>query len=376
MKKLKKILKITGITLGSLLVIIFIFLYIISPGKTTAFEDEQGNMIENSISEMKYVKIGGIEQFMLIRGKSKDNPILLILHGGPGTPETSPLRKYNSKLEEYYTVVYWEQRGAGKSFNKNIPDSSMTLDQFIEDTHELTSYLKEQFKKDKIFLLGHSWGTFLGVKTINKYPNDYHAYVGIGQVGDQSKSEKLSYQFVLKKATEMNNIEALKDLNEIGEFEFSNENFNLRSIMNWMTTERKWVMKFGGTTYNPDNFVDIVFFSILFDKEYTIGEKIKSFRGAQLAVTHLFPVVINSNLSKTDSELEIPIYILQGINDYQACHSVAKEYFDSLKAPKKEFITFDKSAHMVPFEEPEKFNDIMINKVLKECTEYNNVSKK
>ena len=370
MKRLKKILKLTGIILVSLIVLIFSFLYIISPGSTIDFKDKQGNIIENSVAEMKYLNIGGIEQFILIRGKSKDNPLLLILHGGPGTPETPMFRKYNSELEEYFTIVYWEQRGAGKSFNKNIPESSMTLDQFIEDTHELTSYLKKRFKKDKIFLLGHSWGSLLGVKTINKYPDDYHAYIGIGQVANQSKSEKLSYQFVLEKAKEDNNTEALKELNEIGEF--SDENLNRIGLTNWLFTQREWVLRYGGTTYNPDNVLDVIVLSLLFCNEYTIGDKFTFFNGNSSSIINLFPAFIHANLSETDPELKIPVYFLQGINDYQTTYSVAKEYFDTLKAPKKKFITFNKSSHLVPFEEPEKFHDIMINQVLKESTEYNN----
>lgn len=369
MKLFKKILKIAGIILVSLLVLIFSFLYIMSPGSTTDFKDKQGNIIENSVTEMKYVKIGGIEQFMLIRGKSKDNPVLLILHGGPGTPETPMFRKYNSELEEYFTIVHWEQRGAGKSYNNSIPDSSMTLDQFINDTHELTSYLKNQFKKDKIFLLGHSWGSLLGVKTINKYPNDYHAYIGIGQVANQSKSEKLSYQFVLEKAKEDNNTEALKELNEIGEF--NDENLNRIGLTNWLFIQREWVLRYGGTTYNPDNVVDVIVLSLLFCKEYTIGDKFTFFNGNNSSIINLFPAFIITNLSETDPEFKIPVYFLQGINDYQTTYSVAREYFDKLKAPKKEFITFNKSSHLVPFEEPEKFHDIMINQVLKESTEYN-----
>ena len=372
MKRLKKILIITGIILVSLIILIFSFLYIISPGSPTEFKDKQGNIIKNSVAEMRYVKIGGIDQFILIRGKSKDNPLLLILHGGPGTPETPMFRKYNSELEEYFTIVYWEQRGAGKSYNKSIPDSSMTLDQFINDTHELTYFLKTQFKKDKIFLLGHSWGSLLGVKTINKYPNDYHAYIGIGQVANQSKSEILSYQFVLKKAKEDNNIKALKELNEIGEY--SDENLNRIGLTNWLFTQREWVLRYGGTTYNPDNVVDIIVLSLLFCKEYTIGDKITFFKGNNTSIINLFPAFINTNLSETDPELKIPVYFLQGINDYQTNYSVAREYFDKLKAPKKEFIPFNKSSHLLPFEEPEKFHDIMINQVLKESIGYSKSS--
>lgn len=314
MKRFKKILKITGIIVVSSLLLLFSFLYLISPGSTPAFKDKQGNLIENSIAEMRFIKIGGIEQFILIRGKSKENPILLILHGGPGQPETAMFRKYNSELENYFTVVYWEQRGAGKSYNKNIQESTMTLQQFIEDTHELTLYLKDEFHKDKIFLLGHSWGSLLGINTANQYPNDYHAYIGIGQVANQRESEKLFYQFVLQKAKEDNNTEALKELNEIGEF--SDENLNRVGLTNWLFTQREWVLRFGGTTYNPDKALNIIGISLLFCKEYTITDKFTSFKGSELAITHLFPVFINSNLSKTVPELKIPVYILQGINDY------------------------------------------------------------
>jgi len=379
MKRLKKVLKFSGVALLSLVLVIvlgiFIFLYAVSPESTPEFKDEQGNVVENSVAKMERVKIGGIEQFILIRGKSVNNPILLMLHGGPGMSELPMSRKYNSELEEYFTVVYWDQRGAGKSTAQAIPEDSFTLDQYIEDTHELTTYLKKHFKKDKIFLLGHSWGSLLGIRTIYKYPNDYIAYVGTGQIGNQPKTDSIGYQFALKKAREINDTIALKDLNEIGDY--SVENIKRTGYLNWLYIQRVYLSKFGGSTADPNAAVDIFLLPTLNCKEYTIRNKYNFLKSnSKSAFTNspfrkMIPVVLSTDLSEV-SELQIPIYFLQGKNDYLTNFSVAKEYFDLLKAPKKEFVSFDKSAHFVPFEEPEKFNAFMINRVLKESTESNN----
>jgi pimeloyl-ACP methyl ester carboxylesterase len=372
MKRLRTILIFIGIAILLLVLGIFIFLFVESPGSTKEFKDKQGNVIESSIAKMEYVKLGGVEQFILIRGKSINNPLLLILHGGPGNPELPMYRMHNSELENYFTVVYWDQRGAGKSASKDIPEDSFTLNRFVEDAHELTAYLKKQFKKDKIFILGHSWGSLLGIQTINKYPNDYYAYIGTGQFGNQPKSEKLAYQYSVRKAKEANDTVALKDLKEIGEY--NDNNLKRTGFMNWLFVQRVYISKFGGSTADPAAAADVFLLPILYCKEYTIGNKYNLMKSnSQSAFVSspfrkMIPVVLKTDLSNV-KELQIPVYILQGKNDCLTNYAVAKEYFDSIKAPKKEFITFDKSAHFVPFEEPEKFNSFMINRVLKECRE-------
>ena len=157
--------------LFSIIGIVFICLLLImanSPGKLAPLKDEQGNAIENSISEKVWVDINGIKQGMFIRGENPQNPVILYLHGGPGTPMLqfiSYLEK-NERLEKYFTICYWDQRGSGMTYNKSTDPSTMTVEQMVEDTHKVTEYLKERFGQDKIYLIGHSWGSYLGVKTI------------------------------------------------------------------------------------------------------------------------------------------------------------------------------------------------------------------
>lgn len=372
MNRLKLVMKIIGIAVVALTAIVFIFLFSVSTGTTPEFKNEQGKVITNSVAKMEYVKIGGVEQFLLIRGKNVGNPILLVLHGGPGTPEIPMFRKFNSELENHFIVVNWDQRGAGKSTGQNLTANNFTIEQFVEDAHEVTAYLKSQFKKEKIFLFGHSWGSLLGVRTIAKYPEDYLAYIGTGQIGDQRKSESLDYQFALAKAKAVNDTTAIHDLLEIGEY--SDKNLERVGRMNWFDTQRFYISKFGGSNVDPDGVINIFLKPLLFCREYSISDKnnfIKSNRRSPFAKP-LFKELIKTILS-TDltgmKDLKIPIYFLQGKYDYLTNSSVAKEYFDLLNAPKKTFIEFDKSAHFVPFEESEKFNKILINRILKECAE-------
>ncbi|MET2984544.1 alpha/beta fold hydrolase [Aureibaculum conchae] len=359
--------KSTKIILSIILILVSItilVLLIISHGKTSVFKDAQGKKLENSIAEMKYVKIGGINQFILIRGENKKNPILLILHGGPGTSELPLFRKYNSFLEKHYTVVQWDQRGAGKSYSENIPISCLSVDQLIQDTHELTNYLKIRFNQHKIFILGHSWGSYLGLSTVHKYPDDYYAFIGTGQMTNQSESEKLSFNYVMNKAKEQENAIAIKELNEIGEYNLSN--LNKIGIANWFEVQRKWLLKFNGIIYNSENYFNLIYLPYIFNREYTLSDKLSIFKGSKISIDNMFPTVLTTNLKKTIKELGLPIYILQGAYDYTTSYNLAKEYFDMIEAPKKKFITFEKSSHNPAFEEPEKFNQIMIKEVLGE----------
>ena len=129
------------------------------------------NSAQNINSE--FVDINGIDQWIYYMGNNTTKPIILFLHGGPGTTETPFLEKINSNLKDEFIIVCWEQRGAGKSYSKNIPDSTMTMNHFIIDTYEVTQYIKRKFNKDKIYLMGHSWGTLLGIRTVKKYPSEY-----------------------------------------------------------------------------------------------------------------------------------------------------------------------------------------------------------
>ena len=170
---------------------------------------------EKPLASLEYIKLGGVKQCILIRSHNKNNPILLYFHGGPGTSELPLIRHFNNELEKYFTVVYLEQRGTGKSFNKKIFDDSLNIDQFVYDGYELSKYLLKRFNKEKLILVGHSWGTIISTKLALKYPEMYYSYVGIGQVVNMQKGEQNSYAYALDKALESNNQKAIKALKKI-----------------------------------------------------------------------------------------------------------------------------------------------------------------
>jgi pimeloyl-ACP methyl ester carboxylesterase len=158
--------------------------------KTPMISDSNGKAVPGSIALLEKKKIGGVDQWLLIRGKSIDNPILLFLHGGPGSAEWPLVRRYNSDLENHFIIAYWEQRGAGKSFRKGIP--GLNVAQFISDTREIIEYLKMKFAKNKVFMIGHSWGSLIGILTAQKLPELFSAYIGIGQFVNEKANEEIS----------------------------------------------------------------------------------------------------------------------------------------------------------------------------------------
>ena len=159
--------------------------------------DKTGKNITNSISEKGRVDINGVSQGFFIRGENLENPIILYLHGGvPELPFILP-REGEERLEKHFTVCYWEQRYAGMSYDKSINSDSLTLEQMVDDVSKMTKYLQQRFRKNKIYLVAHSWGTYLGVKTIEKYPDEYTAYVAISQITNQLESERMAYDLSL-----------------------------------------------------------------------------------------------------------------------------------------------------------------------------------
>jgi pimeloyl-ACP methyl ester carboxylesterase len=371
MKAFKIILGILGSIIMVFLIGLFIYLKVLSPESTPPFIDENGTELENSIATMEYVELGGARQFILVRGKNVENPVLLMLHGGPGSTELPMWRRFNSPLEDYYTVVYWDQRGSGKSFDKDIPVESLTIDQLVEDTHELTTLLKQKLHKEKIFLFGHSWGSMLGMITAGRYPEDYYAFVGAGQIGDQPRSDSLSYCFVLDKAEEQNDTAALAKLVSIGSY--TDENLEKTGFMQWLAVQRSYLSGFGGSVADVSQSTAIFAEPLLHCREYSIGDKYRFLKGNTPAAfisncySKMVPAVLKTDLTEV-SELQIPVFIVQGVHDYTTNYDVAREYFDLLKAPVKEFVSFDNSGHFPHLEEADRFNLFMTERVLQEAT--------
>jgi pimeloyl-ACP methyl ester carboxylesterase len=351
-----------------LICIVFTGLLIIrvnSPGKLTPLKDSQNNIIQGSISEKVWVEINGIKQGMFIRGENPKNPVILYLHGGPGTPMLQFIfylekLKKHERLEKYFTVCYWDQRGAGMTYSKATDPSTMTVEQMVEDTREVTKYLKSRFGQDKIYLLGHSWGSYLGVKTIEKYPENYLAYIGVGQISDFTESERLSYNYMLNYAKDINDKDVIEKLEKFDPYAggfplMRKEGHQLDYLMVRTANLNKYGI---GHLHQGVAFTDILKTLFVF-KGYTIREKINWFLGADFSMIYLFPVLLDDNLFTSSVRLEVPFYIIHGAYDYMCSKVLAEKYLDVLEAPKKEFFIFANSAHSPNMEEPELFIQIL-----------------
>lgn len=312
----------------------------------------------NTISSLEYIQLNGAKQCLMIRSYDINNPIILFIHGGPGTSELPLIRHCNSELEKHFTLVYWEQRGTGKSFSKNIVDSTYKIDQFIDDGLELSKYLIKRFNKEKIFILGHSWGTIISVKLVINHPELYYAYVGIGQEVYVKKGEELSYKYALSKAMESNNKKAIKELQKINTPTYLTTDNN-KDWYKQFRTERKWLTYFGGVIHNQKNYNQFAKI-YLSSSEYSLFDIIKFARGSAISLNKLWPEIMKVNLLNGYTDFKIPVYLFQGKFDYNNPTELVYEYYNKIVAPKKELLIFDESAHIPNFEENLKFNDKIV----------------
>lgn len=310
------------------------------------------------IAEIKYLKINNSKQYVLIRGKDVKNPILLFLHGGPGASATALLRKFNSELENYFTVVYWDQRNTGKSFNRKIPKDEIKVSNYINDLDYLTAYLKNKFKVDKIFLVGHSWGSRLGMYAIQKHPENYSAYVGVGQELASFEGEKMSYDYTLQRAKEENNLKAIKDLEESGPPQNGDYSKMYKNGFWGLVNQKDWLLKLGGERYAKTGYSDWIY-SILTSREYSFFDLIKYAKSSAFCAGNIIydPEFNNFNFFNQIPEVKIPVFYISGAYDYNTPWELVQKYANAIKAPKKEFIKFEKSGHSPVFEEPKRFNE-------------------
>jgi pimeloyl-ACP methyl ester carboxylesterase len=327
---------------------------------TPSFRDAAGKVVPGSIAVFEQVELGGYRQTLLIRGRSAVNPVLLYLHGGPGSTELPLVRHFNAPLEDHFTVVLWEQRGAGKSYSPFLDRSTLNIEQLLGDAHELVLYLRQRFHQEKIFLVGHSWGSFLGLELARRYPALIRAYVGIGQVVSLWEGERLSMQFALHQAEAAGNAQAAAELRGIGEYPTLREGW-LKGVF----TERAWLGHFGGVVYGRDGMGSL--FAVERPPEFTLFDFVPFFLGSYTSLEALWPQLLRAgDFRDTAPKLLVPVYLCLGRHDYNVPFALAEDYFQRLQAPRKQLFWFESSAHMPNFEEPEKFNGLLIDRVLPE----------
>ncbi|MBC7577137.1 MAG: alpha/beta hydrolase [Tardiphaga sp.] len=323
-------------------------------GSTPAFRDASGGAIPGSIAEMHRFDLGGVPQSITIRGRSAKAPILIWLHGGPGTDETGMWRHYNAELEDHFLVVYWTQRGTGRSYRPGIPTGSMTLPQYVADLHQLVGFLQSRFYQQRVTLVAHSWGTNIGVAYAQAHPEDVAAYIGIGQIANSAEGERRSYAFTLAEAERRDDKDALADLRKSGP-----PPYGLDAIMR----QRGWLDKFGGAWHKPTSMLSTMLVSGRAD-EMTWYDAVLFKPGVDFSLGALAPQVAQYDWIGTATHFDVPIFIVAGRFDHNTDAALAHDYFTRIKAPLKQFKWFEQSAHSPQFEEPHAFNDFMIKAVL------------
>ncbi len=320
---------------------------------TAPFQDGQGRLLPGSIAVMETVAVGGIPQQVWFRGTDTHNPALLILHGGPGASEAALFRSFNSELERHFLVVNWEQRGTGRSFHSDISPDSMTLAQFLCDLDEVIELIKARFNTRRVVLLGHSWGSALGTIYAFQHPEKVAAYVGIGQTASMPEGERLSYDYALTQAVARGNREALDALRKIGPPPHTVDD---------MLVSRHWVEHFGGS-FHTDLSPSKLIWAALRTDEANLIDLILFGRGNRFSLKHLWPEFSQLDLMAYKS-FTVPVFFLLGRYDRQVPSTLAASYFETIEAPCKRLIWFERSGHNPPFEEAEIFNRVMIEDVL------------
>lgn len=299
---------------------------------------------ENSVSELKEVLINGTDLTVMIRGKNRNNPVIIFVHGGPGCSEIPYVRKYQDKLEENFTIVHYDQRGSGKSYHFFEDYSNITADMHVKDLLSLTDYVTKVFKQEKVLLIGHSYGTYIGMLAAQAAPDKFYAYIGIGQVSDATASELDSLEFVLTEAKKANHTKDIKRLETLRDSIKNGEEL----------TPRNLVRKYGGASRLIDENKDY-YSGFLFNPEYNLLDVIRYLRGISSTQEKLLEEKRKRNIVSQITRLEIPAYFVMGKYDYMTSTKAAKIYFEALEAPFKQFVTFDRSAHYPQFEEEERF---------------------
>lgn len=333
-KKVVKILK----TIGILLLILIVF-RMFCPTWTP---DIKG---ENSISELKKVKVNGTELAVMIRGVDKSNPVLLFVHGGPCCSEIPYARKYQEGLEETFTIVHYDQRGSGKSYRFGTDYSDVTAATHVEDLVVLTEYITETLETDQVILLGHSFGTYIATMAAAQRPDLYRAYVGIGQMSDTIASERNSLERCIWAAEAA---DCDKDVTYLKSLEADVANGNI-------ITPRGYLRKYGMAARKINEAGDYLN-GFLFGPEYNLLDMIRLLAASKQYQQALIEEGLEHPITEVVTALDVPVYFVMGAYDGMTSPEPAKAYLQSLGGEGvKEFVLFEESAHYPQFEEEETF---------------------
>lgn len=343
----RKVLKVALAALGAVAVAIFSLVawHAVTHGRTPPIVDERGAVVPGSVASLERMQLGGVPQSVLIRGRSTRNPVLLFLHGGPGMSAMYLAHAWQRPLEDAFTVVQWDRRGVGKSYFGDIPPHYLTVRRLLDDTYELANILRGRFAQERILLVGHSWGSYLGMLAVRERPDLFRAYVGVGQMTGPGRGDtaaaRLQAEFIRREAARRGVSEATRELDALG-----------RSVV------EKWLFRFGGEVHDATSWWPLLRLG-LEAPEYTLGDVLRIPKGLRLyerAMTYDVPA---DTLRVDVTAVRVPIYIIAGRWDETSPSELAERYFRALRAPKKGFFWFERSAHFPFLEEPARFAAVL-----------------
>jgi pimeloyl-ACP methyl ester carboxylesterase len=305
------------------------------------------------IDEAQFVTIGGIDQWVTIRGWDRDNPVLLFLHGGPGDVTNPWTFGLFAPWEKQFTVVQWDQRGAGRTLRKTGPSvaPTMTVERLVQDGIELSEYLRKHLGKDKIVVVCHSFGSILGLGMVRARPDLFYAYVGTGQVADETRNYSVAYDALLKKAQTVGDQQAMDELKRVGPPPYeSGEGYRVQ----W-----RWANAFEGA----DQFLNGTLGLALVSPGNTVQDINDSGDGQMFSGEHLVRQTKSKGPKELGLEFSIPMFIFQGAEDFTTPTALARQYEESFRAPRKAFVPINGGGHFAVFMRSDQFLNELVTRV-------------
>ena len=325
---------------------------------------EDGQPLLNSIASLEKITLGGVDQWLIIRGQDVNKPVLLFLSGGPGASEAGRVLRFNQELEKYFVVAIWEQRGCGKSYPSLNPKVDLTIDQYASDIIELTNLLRERFNEEKIYLVGHSWGSIIGVEAVQQRPDLFHAYIGTAQMVDVLETDQMIYDMVLEHSQNMGDSKFVATLENQGPPPY----FGKSPIKPYATLfGREYAIYEVPNIKNPEYRAEgDAMMLMLKQPEYGWLDRVYYLLGMMNTFNVVYPQLQEMDLRLDATHFDLPVYLILGRHDMNNPSQIPEEYYNLIQAPNKALYFFEDSGHGMIWEEADLFHDILVNTVLPE----------
>lgn len=347
-----------SVAIGTGLALVVLAALVARPAGTDPILTADGEPVPGSVAELTELELGGHDLALMIRGRSVDNPVLLFLAGGPGGSELGAMRRHSEALENDFVVATFDQRGTGKSYDALDPTSTLTLDNAVSDAIGVAEYLRGRFGQEKVYLVGQSWGTLLGVLVAQQRPDLVQAFVGVGQMVSPPATDRKYYRDTLAWARETGNSDLADTLTTNGPPPYT----DARLYETLVSAEHElYPYDHTGNSEGAGQMGE----NILVE-EYSFMEKAHVFAGVLEVYSTLYPQIQEIDFREQATSLEVPVYLAQGVHETPGRAEPAAEWFEMLDAPSKDLVVFDTSGHRPLWEQPDEFHALMTERVLAE----------